>query len=102
MALVRDWREQIEKLDADQINELIESIEKLDTWPIFSREYGEIRTIKDMLKARENFLMERAKEVSIAALAKHNQATLYEAQCLACEYRVDGACPHDIVVEVIE
>ena len=85
MALVKDWRKEIEKLDADEIHNLIESFNTLDAWPIMGREYGELRTIRDMLQRRADFLSEADDET---------------AKCLACNYRVDGLCPLDAMAAV--
>jgi predicted Zn-dependent protease len=100
MATIREWRIEIERLDADEINDLIESFNKLEAWAIFGREYGEVGQIVKMLKAREDFLAEQANEqqvIKAAALAKRAQETLEEAQCLACSYRVEGACPLTVI-----
>ncbi len=78
MARIKEWREEIERLDADEIDDLITSFNDLGSWPIFAREYGELSPIVTMLQARADFL------ASIDADT---------AKCLACSYRVEGICP---------
>ncbi len=85
MASIKEWRKAMEKLDADQIEVLLNSFDNIHNWPIMKHEYGELRTIIRMLKARAE------------ALSKQDDDT---AKCLACSYRVDGLCPL-VTVEVL-
>ncbi len=78
MARIKDWRNEIGRLDADEIDELIQSLNQIGSWPIFAREYGELRPIVTMLQARADFLTSIDNDT---------------AKCLACSYRVEGICP---------
>ena len=63
MALIRDWRKNLESKPVEQLKYLRKAVQTLNGWSMFRREYPEINTFKQMIEHALEVAGQRSEEV---------------------------------------